>query len=137
MTSRNATSWMWAQACDLLDQADRMHRQFFRLAASGRTRAVWEPPVDVFEGEREIIIVAALPGVPEDGVEIALEPGALVLRAQSRTPFAGARGAVRRLEIPYGYFERRIPLAGVRVEAGTQEFRDGCLIVRLHKAEAI
>ncbi|MCE9641881.1 MAG: Hsp20/alpha crystallin family protein, partial [Betaproteobacteria bacterium] len=68
MTSRNATNWMWAQACDLLDQADRMHRQFFRLAASGRTRAVWEPPVDVFEDECEIIIVAALPGVSAERV---------------------------------------------------------------------
>ena len=134
MSSRNPNSWMWAQACDLLDQAERMHRQFFQLGASGRTRAVWEPPVDVIEDEREIIVVVALPGVPAGRVEVTIESGTLVVRAESRIPFAGARGAVRRLEIPYGYFERRIPLPEGRLEAGTREFMDGCLILRLRKA---
>ena len=135
MSSRNATGWMWSQACELLDQADRMHRQFFRLAASARPHAVWEPPVDVFEDEREIVIVIALPGVAEQGVEIALEQGVLVVRAERRIPSAGTRGAVRRLEIPYGHFERRIPLSNLQLETGTREFRDGCLILRLRKAE--
>ncbi|HWP86392.1 MAG TPA: Hsp20/alpha crystallin family protein [Burkholderiales bacterium] len=135
MSSRNATGWMWAEACELLDQADRMHRQFFRLAASARSRAVWEPPVDVFEDEREVVIVVALPGVAEQGVELTLEAGVLIVRAERHIPAAGARGAVRRLEIPYGHFERRIPLANLRLEAGTREFSDGCLILRLRKAE--
>jgi len=135
MSSRNATGWMWSQACELLDQADRMHRQFFRLAASARTHAVWEPPVDVFEDEREIAIVIALPGVAEEGVEITLEQGALVVRAERRIPAVGNRGAVRRLEIPYGHFERRIQLSNLRLEAGTREFSNGCLILRLRKAE--
>lgn len=124
---------MWAQACDLLDQAERMHRQFFRLAASERAQAVWEPPVDVFEDEREIIIVVALPGVAAERIEITTEAGVLVVRADSRVPFVGTRCAVRRLEIPYGYFERRIQLPDVRLEAGTREFTDGCLILRLRK----
>jgi len=134
MSSRNPTRWMWAQACDLLDEAERMHRQFFQLGASGRTRAVWEPPVDVFEDAREIIVVVALPGVPAGRVEVTTESGTLVVRAESRMPSAGARGAVRRLEIPYGHFERRIQLPDVRLEAGTRDFVDGCLILRLRKA---
>jgi len=40
---------------------------------------------------------------------------------------------VQRLEIPYGYFERRIPLPDARLEAGTRESSDGLLIVRLRK----
>jgi HSP20 family molecular chaperone IbpA len=134
MSSRNVTSWMWAEACDLLDQAERMHRQFFRLAASERATAIWEPPVDVFEDEREIVIVIALPGVPADRVEITTDAGMLTVRAERRIPFAGARGAVRQLEIPYGYFERRIQLSNVALESGTREFSDGCLILRLSKA---
>jgi HSP20 family protein len=133
MSSRNPTSWMWAQACDLLDQAERMHRQFFRLAASGRTQAVWEPPVDVFEDEREIIVVVALPGVAIECVEITHESGMLMVRANRRIPFAGSRRAVQRLEIPYGFFERRIQLPEVRFDTGTSEYVDGCLILRLRK----
>lgn len=137
MSARNATGWMWSQACELLDQADRMHRQFFRLAASARTRAVWEPPVDIFEDEREIIIIIALPGVAAQSVEISLESGVLIVRAERRLPFAGTRCAVQRLEIPYGYFERRIPLSNLQLEAAAREFNDGCLILRLRKAEQI
>jgi HSP20 family molecular chaperone IbpA len=124
---------MWAQAVELLEQAERMHRQFFRLTASERTQALWEPPVDVFEDEREIVIVVALPGVPADRVEVTSEPGALVVRAERPLPLSGSRRAVRQLEIPYGYFERRIPLQEVRLEAGTRELADGCLILRLRK----
>lgn len=134
MSSRNPTGWMWAQACDLLDQAERMHRQFFRLAASGRTQAVWEPPVDVFEDEREIIVVVALPGVARERVEVTHESGVLVVRAERRLPFAGAPRAVRRLEIPYGFFERRIQLPALRLDTVATECVDGCLILRLRKA---
>ena len=134
MSSRDPTDWMWAQACDFIAQAERMHRQFFRLAASPRTQAVWEPPVDMFEDEREIVVVVALPGVSAERVEVTSEPGALVVRAESPLPFAGSRRVVRRLEIPYGWFERRIPLPEVRLEAGTRELADGCLILRLRKS---
>lgn len=135
MRSRNPTGWMWAQACDLLDQAEQMHRQFFRLAASGRTRAVWEPPVDVFEDEREILIIVALPGVAAERIEVSAEPGSLLVRAERRIPGAGTQRVVRRLEIPYGHFERSIPLPAVEFESATREFSDGCLILRLYKAE--
>ena len=96
MSSRNPTDWMWAQACDLLDEAERMHRQFFRLTASERTRAVWEPPVDVFEDEREFIVVVALPGVPAERIEVTTESGVLVVRAERaacRSPARAARCA--------------------------------------------
>ncbi|MDQ2962155.1 MAG: Hsp20/alpha crystallin family protein [Pseudomonadota bacterium] len=133
MSSRSPTDWMWAQACELIEQAERMHRQFFRLASSERTQAVWEPPMDMFEDEREIIIVVALPGVPADRIRVTTEGGLLVIRAESPLPFASSRRAVRQLEIPYGYFERSIPLPEARLEIDTRELADGCLILRLRK----
>jgi HSP20 family molecular chaperone IbpA len=127
------TDWMWAQACDLIAQAERMHGQFFRLASSVRGNALWEPPVDVFEDEHEVVVVVAMPGVVADRMQITMEPGALVVRAERPLPFAGHRYAVRQLEIPYGYFERRIALPDARLEAGPPELVDGCLIIRLRK----
>ena len=133
MSSRNSTDWMWSQACELIEQAERMHRQFFRLLPSERAQAVWEPPVDVFEDEREVTIIIALPGVPAGCIEVNDEAGALVVRAERRSSFAGPLTAVRQLEIPYGYFERRIPLPGGRLEGARQELLNGCLILRLRK----
>jgi HSP20 family molecular chaperone IbpA len=89
--------------------------------------------VDVFEDEREVVIVVALPGVAAERVEITSEPGVLVIRAERPTSFAGARCAVRQLEIPYGRFERRIPLPEGRLETDSQELTHGCLILRLRK----
>ena len=133
MSSRVPTDWMWAQAVELLDQAERMQRQFFRLAASGQARATWEPPIDVFEDEREIVIVVALPGVPAERIEVSTEAGALVVRAECALPLAGAHRGVRQLEIPYGYFERRVALPDDQLDAATRESADGLLIVRLRK----
>ena len=54
---------MWAQAWEMLSQADRMHRRFFTLAP-GRAGPCWEPPVDIVEDAHTLIVRVALPGVP-------------------------------------------------------------------------
>jgi len=130
------TDWMFAQACDLLSQADALHRQFFRLASSTRTQALWEPPADVFEDEREVVIVVAMPGVAAERVEVRREPGVLVVRAQRLPTLGGSRHAVRQLEIPYGTFERRIALPDMQLEADAPQMTHGCLVVRLRKTSA-
>ena len=48
-------------------------------------------------------------------------------------PLAGPRHRVRQLEIPYGAFERRIPLPPGRLEVGPPELAQGCLLLRLRK----
>ena len=131
MRRTDPADWMWAEACDLIDQAERLHRRFFHV--TGRAATAWEPPVDLFEDERELIIVAAMPGVPGDRVRVRHEPGVIVIHGERPLPFAGLRLAVRQLEIPYGAFERRIALPGGRFEAGAPELRHGCLVLRLRK----
>jgi HSP20 family molecular chaperone IbpA len=134
MATRDPTDWMWTSAVELLEQADRMHRQFFRLTAAAEPQLKWEPPVDMFEDDEGIVILVALPGVAADRVEVSYDRGTLIVRAERPLPFSGTRRAVRQLEIPYGYFERRIPLAHVHLDAATRELVDGCLILRLRKA---
>ena len=111
-----------------------MHGQFFRLASSARTHALWEPPIDVFEDEREVVVVVAMPGVSAESIQVTMEPGALVVRAERPLSFAGLH-AVRQLEIPYGFFERHIPLPDARLEAGASELAHGCLTIRLRKRD--
>ena len=124
--------WMWAQAVDFIDQAQRMHREFFRLASNATTEAaLWQPPVDVFENGREVVVVVALPGVAADAIEIEAQPGAIVVRAQRPLPFQGAGLRLRQLEIPYGFFERRIDLPQAPLEITGHELAHGCLVVRL------
>ena len=124
---------MWAEACELMDQAGRLQRQFFRPTASNAAPVAWEPPADVYEDEREIVVVIAMPGVTAERIQILSEPGALVVRGSRPLPLVGPGHAVRRLEIPHGHFERRISLPPERMELGTPESLNGCLILRLRK----
>jgi len=135
MASRNPTTWMWDQAYDLLQEAERLHRQFFRLSASARACPVWEPPADVYEDDDELVAVVALPGVPADRIQIALDGDTLVIRAESRMTRPARAGEIRRLEIPYGRFERTIPLPPGRLEAVSRDLVNGCLILRLRKLD--
>ena len=130
---KDPTAWMWGEACDFIERAERMHRQFFRLAASSGSDPAWEPPVDVYESDDQLVIVVALPGVRAENVQVAADGNALVVRARRDPEADSSRLAVRHLEIPYGYFERRIVLPAAGLEPISQELNHGCLLVRLRK----
>ena len=133
MTRRDdPESRMWAEACELIAEAERMHRQFFRLAAVQNTPS-WEPPIDVFEDEREVAVIVAMPGVAAERVQVVHEAGTLVVRGTRPLPFEGARLRLRQLEIPYGAFERRVALPPGNFEVGRPELSLGCLVLRLRK----
>lgn len=130
---RDPRTWMWAEAVELLDRAERLHRQFFRAMVAPSGQPTWEPPVDVFETAESLIILVALPGVPADRVRIGLETGTIVVTGERPIP-AGVRAAeIRRLEIPHGRFQRRIELPPGRFEFAQQELANGCLMLQLHK----
>ena len=133
MQSSKLDAWMWGEACQLLERAERLHQQFFRLGERGDAHLAWEPPVDVFEGKDEILIVVALPGVPEERIDVTVDKGALVVRGERRIPLTGNCCTVHRLEIPHGSFERRIRLPRVRLRLRARELINGCLVLNLHK----
>lgn len=124
---------MWSQACDLVEGADRLHRQFFRLGQVGQMPA-WEPPVDVFETESELLIRAAIPDVDPADFDISIGDTGLLLTGRRRLPAEAARGAIRQLEIPYGRLERHIRLPAGRYRVAAHSYRNGCLEIRLQRA---
>ena len=132
MSERDPTAWMWSEACQMIEQAERLHRQFFRLGAAG-ARINWEPPVDVLEDEERFEIVVALPGVPAECIDVVIDGNSLLIRAQCEMPFPSGTYAVRRLEIPHGYFERRIDLPDMRLELQPPQSADGLLVLTLRK----
>ncbi len=121
---------MWAEACTLLERAEQMRRQFFQPAREGSLHARWEPPIDVFESERQISIIVALPGVAPEAVQIRVEGSTLTI--SGRRPLPG-RGNIVRLEIPYGSFERRIALQVGPLRLSERELVNGCLVLTLAK----
>lgn len=123
---RDPKNLMFAEACALLKQAEQLHRQFFEPA---RESARWEPPVDVFETEAQLKIIAALPGVAPEAVRAEIENGMLIITGARPMP---ARGRIVRLEIPYGRFERRITVSS-RLRLTARELVNGCLVLTFDK----
>ena len=126
---RNQRPYLWADAFDLLERADRLHRQFFRVIPGGAHAPRWEPPVDVLETADRLVVTVALPGVRADRVEVEYADGALLVRALKPAPVGADTRAIRQLEIPYGRFERRIALPPGRYEPVSNELIDGCLYI--------
>jgi HSP20 family molecular chaperone IbpA len=81
--------WMWAEACSMIERAEQLHRQFFQPGFAAAPGACWEPPVDIFETDRELWIVVALPGVAAGQVEIVIAGGVLVVTGERSLPIAG------------------------------------------------
>lgn len=133
MKVRDPNGWMWGEALELLERADRMHRQFCQLGAQRISCPLWEPPVDVFETEHQFILLAALPGVSPDQLSVALDGTQLLVRGQRAMPDLGHSARIHRVEIPYGRFERRIELPARQLRLGQRSLRDGCLLLVLHK----
>jgi HSP20 family molecular chaperone IbpA len=126
--------WMWRTATEMLDRAEKLHRQFFQLSR-GHTQPSWEPPVDVFETAREVVVLTVLPGVTAERTSITIENGVLVIRGIRTFPSDLREAAILRLELPQGRYERRVALPPGRYEGARTVLLDGCLVIRLRKLE--
>lgn len=133
MKSRDLSSWMWADALSLLEQAERRQRQFFRTSSADAQ--YWEPPVDVVESEDAVIVHVALPGVPAAAIVVSFEPGAITVSGMRDFPAMRTAARIHRIEIPYGRFERRIPLCLHALEPAARELADGCLVLTFSKVK--
>jgi HSP20 family protein len=133
MPPRQPGAWMWAEACELLARAERLHRQFFVPRGTQGRQPSWEPPVDLLENGEELWIYVALPGVGKEQLEVVVEQGTLVVSGERPMPGRGRGTVIHRLEIPYGRFERRIELPPGRYDAVQRELIDGCLTLALRK----
>ena len=89
------------------------------------TRTLHElvPAVDIFENEQELLVVADVPGVSPEGLELRIEPPELRIKG---TP------AVDDGTVYYRAFRIDERIASERVSA---ELKDGVLTVHLPKVE--
>src|SRR5271169_2408416 len=133
MPAHDSREWMWNEACDLIERATRLHRKFFQPGYLSATTPSWEPPIDVFETDRLVHIIAALPGVEPRDFSVELDGPDVIIRGVRRLPAVPRETVIHRLEIPFGRFERRIRLAMAQLKVDHSELANGCLSIRLAK----
>jgi HSP20 family molecular chaperone IbpA len=91
------------------------------------------PPVDIFEKEDGLYVLADLPGVDKEGVDIHVENGVLTITA--RTSWRETEGTLyREFSVP-GFFRQFRLTELVAVDKISAELRNGVLRLFLPKAE--
>ncbi len=134
MSTRDPINWMLSNAIETLARAERLHQQFLNLQPLAGTREPsWEPPIDVLETDREVLILIALPGVDPDEVVAVIDKGVLIVSGHRVLPTELRSARILRLELPQGRFERRISLPIGRYSI-TRFAANGCIGLRLAKA---
>jgi HSP20 family molecular chaperone IbpA len=129
-----ARSWMWSEACEMLTRAERLHRELFTPSGLLARHPRWEPPVDVLETEREVLVLVALPGVNPERVDAVVDGNDLVVAGHRVLPPELQQAVIHRLELPQGRFERRVRLPAGRYGDVRRSTADGCLLITLTKA---
>jgi HSP20 family protein len=132
---------MWQRASDLLQRVERIHRNFLQIAAGVQYRSphgrspAWEPPVNVVETEESLWVIAALPGVAVDRMNVRLEGRELLIAGERPLPKCCNDGELKIWEIPLGRFERRLTVIEGKdaLSLGEVSLRDGLLIIELRK----
>jgi HSP20 family molecular chaperone IbpA len=130
MPRRQLEALMWEQACEAMERAERLHRQFFYRSP---TTPAWEAPCDIFETDDTLTILIALPGVEPDQITVTLSAGVLIVSGERPLPQEVRDARIHRMELPHGHFQRRIELPPARFELSGRHLANGCLKLQLHK----
>ncbi len=93
------------------------------------------PSVDVFENADEVLVVADVPGVSSEQVDVRVENGTLTLQAKRSSEGEGTALA-REYEVVDFARTFRIP-AGIDAANISAEAKNGTLLVRLPKIAAV
>jgi len=100
--------------------------------------STWAPPVEIRERKDAYVVVAELPGVSANDVEITFEDGLLTIQGERHLADGTDGEKVHRAERRYGAFRRSITLPSHvqadKIEASSQ---DGVLQVLVPKAKEV
>lgn len=94
------------------------------------------PPVDIIERGEDVVLVADLPGMRREEIELSVENRTLTLSGERKYSDEYKDCTAFRTERPLGRFTRTFTLpATVDVNRIKAEFNEGLLMVTLPKAE--
>jgi HSP20 family protein len=96
----------------------------------------WNPSVDIFENDNEVVVKAELPGMSAKDIDLSFDNNILTLRGERRFKKETEEENYHRIEGQYGAFARSFTLpTAVNEDKVTAEYKDGILKVVLPKQE--
>ncbi len=134
------TRWdPFREAVTLREAMDRLFEDSYtparRQADSNGSERTWRLPLDAYVTADEIIVLANMPGVKPEDVEITIEGDTLTIRGERPRPLENVDYVMQ--ERPFGKFQRTLNI-NIPVDANKAEARyeNGLLTLVIPKAEA-
>jgi HSP20 family protein len=121
---------------------DRLFDDFFTTRSpSGRRELVtagWEPAVEMFETDHDVVIRAELPNIDPKQVDITVTNDSITLKGQTKFEEEKKERNYYRREMRYGAFSRTLPLT-TEVKSGEAKatYKDGVLEITVPKSERV
>jgi len=119
----------------MTDQELKLQEQKAARAGGETTKneTYFAPHVDIFESDREVTVIADMPGVTPEGVELSLEDSILTIQGHRPPRTQPGRPILEEYEI--GHYLRHFTVAEtIDQEQIEASLADGVLRVRLPKA---
>jgi HSP20 family protein len=108
---------------------------FFRTAL-GESGSESRLPLDIAQGDGELIVRASMPGFGKDDIEVQIHEGLLTIKAAHTDDQASEDERFYRRERRVGALSRRVALPGEVSDAEAHaELTDGVLTLRIPQAE--
>jgi HSP20 family protein len=129
----------WPGQSLLQDELKQAFDRFFQAGdderdASSVVTSQWAPLVDIREEADRFVLLADLPGIDPQEVEVLMDKGILTVRGERKGEAGVQTERYSRVERPYGSFHRRFALPDSadpeRIEASG---RDGVLSITIPK----
>ena len=132
----------WDPFREMATMQDRINRIFGEVYSRRpeddvMSRGEWLPPVDIYENEKqEIVIKAEMPGLKREDIDLRVENNTLTLRGERKRESEVKEDHYHRVERAYGMFSRSFSLPST-VDAGkvSADYKDGVLTVVLPTRE--
>ncbi len=110
---------------------------FSRVFTEPQANRPWQPPVDIYETENELVLKADLPDVDLKDIDVRVENQTLSISGERKFQRQDNGKGYHRLERSYGNFTRSFAVPNTfdtdKINAG---FKNGVLTVTLAKKEA-
>ena len=98
----------------------------------------WNPSVDIFETDNDVVVKAELPGMDPKSIDVRLENNVLMLKGERHFEKETKEENYHRVEREYGSFSRSFSLPmPVKEDKITAEYKDGILRIVLPKKEEV
>lgn len=128
---------MWTiQGSNPFGELKSLQREMNRLFNNYNDTGASFPPVNIYGNEERLSVVAELPGVAKENINISVESDIITIEGERKSPEINENETFHRREREYGKFVRsfRLPyeVDNEKVEAS---LKDGVLTVTLPRAE--